>query len=162
MTGAVREHNQARRARRFDATTPAAALGPPGGGGARSRATGCKRRRRQRSRSRSIEGCVHQNHLISVRPRSGLVTSDYLLAFINSEPGRSYFHSSGNTTSGLVTISTSIVKNCRIPVPPLPLQNEFANQVAYIHKLQAKQATSRRRMNDLFESMLHNAFAGDL
>jgi len=36
----------------LDATTPAAALGPPGGGGARSRATGCKHRRRQRSRSR--------------------------------------------------------------------------------------------------------------
>jgi len=34
------------------ATTPAAALGPRGGGGARSRATGCKHQRRQRSRSR--------------------------------------------------------------------------------------------------------------
>jgi len=110
----------------------------------------------------SIEDCVHQNHLIRVRPNGNLLTSEYLLAFVNSESGRSYFHGSGNTTSGLVTISTSIVKNCRIPLPPFPLQKEFAFRVFEIRAMQAEQAASRRRLDDLFQSMLHRAFQGEL
>ena len=42
----------------------------------------------------SVKDCVHQNHLIRVRPRGDLLTSDYLLEFVNSESGRSYFHGS--------------------------------------------------------------------
>jgi type I restriction enzyme S subunit len=110
----------------------------------------------------SIEDCVHQNHLIRVRPIGKLLTSDYLLAFVNSESGRSYFHGSGNTTSGLVTISTSIVKNCRIPLPPLVLQKEFAVRASEVLAMQAEQAISRRRLEDLFKAMLHRAFNGEL
>jgi type I restriction enzyme, S subunit len=110
----------------------------------------------------SVKGCVHQNHLIRVRPRGDLLTSDYLLEFVNSESGRSYFHGSGNTTSGLVTISTSIVKNCQIPTPPLPLQKEFARRVTEIRGLEPDQATSSRRLEDLFQSLLHRAFQGEL
>ena len=110
----------------------------------------------------SVEHCVHQNHLIRVRPHDDMVTSEYLLGFVNSESGRRYFHGSGNTTSGLVTISTSIVKNCRIPVPPPPLQKDFAKRVAEIRRLEAEQAASRRRSDDLFHSLLHRAFQGDI
>lgn len=110
----------------------------------------------------SIENCVHQNHLIRVRPITELLTSNYLLAFVNSESGRSYFHGAGNTTSGLSTITTGIVKGCRIPVPPLPLQKEFAERVTEIRSLEAAQSASRRRSEDLFQAMLHSAFSGDL
>jgi len=110
----------------------------------------------------SVANCVHQNHLIRVRPHDDSHTSDYLLAFVNSESGRSYFHDSGKTTSGLVTISTRIVKNCRIPVPPLELQKEFAERVTEIHALETAQATSRTRLDALFQSMLYRAFKGEL
>jgi type I restriction enzyme, S subunit len=110
----------------------------------------------------SIEGCVHQNHLIRVRPQSDMLTPEYLLAFLNSEAGRSYFHSSGNTTSGLVTISTSIVKNCRIPVPPVALQREFSERVAEISRIEGGQSANRRQTENLFQAVLHAAFAGEL
>ena len=110
----------------------------------------------------SIEDSVHQNHLIRVRPNADSLTSEFLLAFVNSESGRSYFHGAGNTTSGLSTITTSIVKNCQIPVPPLPLQQTFARRVGEIRELEAAQAASRRRLDTLFASLLHRAFAGEL
>jgi type I restriction enzyme, S subunit len=110
----------------------------------------------------SVEGCVHQNHLIRVRPHGDLLTPDYLLAFVNSESARSYFHGSGNTTSGLVTISTSIVKNCRIPVPPQPLQKEFAARVADVRELQQAQEQSRKHLEALFQSSQNRAFEGEL
>ena len=47
-------------------------------------------------------------------------------------------------------------------IPPLPLQKEFAARVSNIRAMQAEQAASRRRLDDLFQSMLHRAFQGEL
>ena len=48
------------------------------------------------------------------------------------------------------------------PVPPLPLQKEFAARVAEIRGLETEQTTSRSRLDALFQSLLHGAFAGEL
>lgn len=47
-------------------------------------------------------------------------------------------------------------------LPPLPLQQEFAVHVAGIRALEADQAASRSRLDNLFQSLLHRAFNGDL
>ena len=47
-------------------------------------------------------------------------------------------------------------------IPALVLQKEFAVRVSEIRALQAEQAASRRRLDDLFQSMLHRAFKGEL
>ena len=47
-------------------------------------------------------------------------------------------------------------------IPALALQKEFAARVSDIRAVQAEQAASRRRLDDLFQSMLHRAFQGDL
>jgi type I restriction enzyme S subunit len=49
-----------------------------------------------------------------------------------------------------------------IPVPPLALQKEFAQRVTEIRELETCQATSRTRLDALFQSMLHRAFNGEL
>ena len=50
----------------------------------------------------------------------------------------------------------------QLMIPPMPLQKEFAARVAEIRELEAEQATSRRRLDDLFQSVLHQAFRGEL
>jgi hypothetical protein len=49
-----------------------------------------------------------------------------------------------------------------VPLPPLSLQKEFAARVSDIRAMQAEQAASRRRLDELFHSMLHRAFNGEL
>ncbi len=49
-----------------------------------------------------------------------------------------------------------------IPVPPMVLQKEFGRRVTEIRELEAEQAASRRRGEDLYQSMLHRAFSGEL
>lgn len=49
-----------------------------------------------------------------------------------------------------------------VPLPPLSLQKGFAARVSDIRAMQAEQAASRRRLDDLFQSMLHCAFNGEL
>lgn len=43
-------------------------------------------------------------------------------------------------------------------VPPITLQTEFAKHVARARALESAQATSRARLDALFQSMLHRAF----
>jgi hypothetical protein len=50
----------------------------------------------------------------------------------------------------------------RYRVPPVPLQKKFAQRVIEIRDLEAAQGASRRRLDDLFQSMLHRAFNGEL
>jgi type I restriction enzyme S subunit len=59
-------------------------------------------------------------------------------------------------------INLKILSELTIPVPPLALQKEFAQRVTEIRELEADQATSRTRLDALFQSMLHRAFNGDL
>jgi len=49
-----------------------------------------------------------------------------------------------------------------IPSPSMALQKEFATRVGEIRAVQAEQTASRRRLENLFQSMLHRAFQGEL
>ena len=60
------------------------------------------------------------------------------------------------------TLNIKQIQEAPIILPPLALQKEFAACVTEIRELEAGQAASRRRLDDLFQSMLHRAFNGEL
>ena len=66
------------------------------------------------------------------------------------------------TGGSMKNISKPKVMTLEVPVPPLPLQQEFAQRVTEIRALETGQAASRRRLENLFQSMLHRAFNGEL
>jgi type I restriction enzyme S subunit len=53
-------------------------------------------------------------------------------------------------------------RRLELALPPLSLQKEFAQRVTEIREMKAEQTTSRRRLDDLFQAMLHRAFSGEL
>lgn len=59
-------------------------------------------------------------------------------------------------------MSTTVLKSLRIYLPPIALQERFVARVAGIRELEAAQAASRQRIDDLFQSLLHRAFQGAL
>lgn len=63
---------------------------------------------------------------------------------------------------GTKKLDSDRLRAVTVPVPPLSLQKEFAVRVSDIRAMQAEQAASRRRLDDLFHSMLHRAFQGEL
>ena len=73
----------------------------------------------------NIADCVHQNHLIRMRPDHSMIMPEFACAYLNSSSGRQYLLRLGKTTSGLNTISTSNVKSCVIFVPPIELQRRY-------------------------------------
>jgi type I restriction enzyme S subunit len=66
------------------------------------------------------------------------------------------------TGSAQPNFGPSHLKLIRLPVPPIPLQKEFAERVTEIRALEAAQAASCQRLENLFQSMLHKAFNGEL
>lgn len=68
------------------------------------------------------------------------------------------------STSGHGTkrIEMESLTELRIPVPPLQLQRAFADRVAETRKLETAQAASRRRLDDMFQSLLHRVFREEL
>ena len=58
--------------------------------------------------------------------------------------------------------NSTIIKRLRLRVPPLSLQKKFAARISEIHAVQAEQSASRRRLDNLFQSMLQRAFNGEL
>jgi type I restriction enzyme S subunit len=66
------------------------------------------------------------------------------------------------TGGSMKNIAKPKVMSLEVPLPPLPLQREFAARVAEVRAMEAAQAESRQRLDALFQSLLHRAFAGEL
>ena len=75
---------------------------------------------------------------------------------------RRQIKSAARTTNGTFKINQTAIEEIRLPLPPLPRQKEFVSRVTDIREIEAKQATSRRRVDDLFQSLLDRAFKGEL
>ncbi len=54
------------------------------------------------------------------------------------------------------------VRNLRIPLPPIALQQEFARRVGAVEKLKAAQRTALAEQDALFATLQHRAFRGEL
>jgi len=54
------------------------------------------------------------------------------------------------------------MKKIEILLPPIELQEQFANRIETIQKLKEKNEICITRMNNLFNSLLQQAFKGEL
>jgi type I restriction enzyme S subunit len=96
-----------------------------------------------------------------LRP-SDVITSEYVFWLVRRPAFRSLAAQHFTGTAGQQRVPTSFLENHPCPIPPLPLQNEFAQRVTEIRELETTQAASRQRLESLFQSMLHRAFNGEL
>lgn len=105
----------------------------------------------------SIEAATNQA-VCCITPQP-IVNVDYLICTLRLLTPRLLSQRVGGAQPNL---SQGIVRTLSLPLPPLPLQQEFAKRVAVIREMEAVQVASRRRLDDLFQSLLYHAFAGEL
>ncbi|MGV9223241.1 restriction endonuclease subunit S [Streptomyces albogriseolus] len=112
-----------------------------------------------------IDDCVHQNHLIRVRPGVRL-RAEFLELAWNSPKVAQQLKKVASSTSGLHTLSTAKVKSVEIPVPSLEEQDALLEAVQQWRTKQlaaeAAQQTALARAAGLRRSILAAAFAGRL
>jgi type I restriction enzyme S subunit len=98
---------------------------------------------------------------VSVIPLLPHVSRLFLHAYMLSSFAQNFIT---NEVRGMAQrgINLEDLRRLPVPLPPLPLQEEFERLVTEIRRLEAQQAASRRHFEDLFQSLLDRAFRGEL
>lgn len=112
--------------------------------------------------SGEIDEVIHQNHVFRVRVTDTRLRPEYLSWLMSSEGGKKYFAGAAKQTTGIASINSTQLKAFPVPVPPLGLQNEFAQRLADSSKIAALQARHLAKLDELFASLQHRAFTGQL
>lgn len=109
----------------------------------------------------SIEGCVHQNHLIRFRPKAEQLDPVFAVTWFNSARGAAHFRRAGRTTSGLNTISASTVRSAPTLIPPMSKQRVFSELARESVSRQAHMRRELQELDALFASLQSRAFRGE-
>lgn len=104
--------------------------------------------------------CVHQNHLIRARFDRSQVLPEFATSWLNSERGSAHFRRLSNTTSGLNTISSSVVRSAPLLVPTMQRQRAFVDCLRATSDVRDR--LSAVPIDEAFDSIQARAFSGQL
>lgn len=110
---------------------------------------------------RRDEPMAFAGYLIRVRPNKHN-NSEYIAAYLNSSHGKSTLEGMCKSIVGMANINAQELQDIRILKPPVELQNQYA---LIVQKIQEKNETlikSSELTGNLFESLAHRAFRGEL
>ncbi|OJV96367.1 MAG: hypothetical protein BGO47_04460 [Microbacterium sp. 67-17] len=105
---------------------------------------------------------THQNHLFRLRPNAERVLGRFLELVLNSSDSREYFRRVANTTSGLNTLNATSVRSLRMRLAPLAIQDEVVREVDGVSNSIRAAERSSAQLDELFASLQHRAFRGEL
>lgn len=87
----------------------------------------------------------------------------YLWKLINHDSFREKIKALSNgSAKSMSNISKERLMNLKIPVPPIELQNQFADFVKQVDKLKFEMKKSLKELEDNFNSLMQKAFKGEL
>lgn len=111
-----------------------------------------------------ILNCVHQNHIIRVRPL-GVLTA-FINMYWNSPNGARRVMAEAASTSGLYTLSVTKVCRLPVPIPPIAEQAEIVAEVdrrlSVAHAAETQVEHALQRAARLRQAILKRAFEGKL
>jgi type I restriction enzyme S subunit len=105
------------------------------------------------------EPALFECHVIRARVNANRINPFYVLGLYRSSFGKAHILKRANTAT-MTTISQGALEELPCPIPPLPLQQQFAALVERVERLRAVQREALRQAEHLFASLLHRAFCG--
>lgn len=108
-----------------------------------------------------IEPGIINPRLLKITPKNEVLNSVFLAELIQHPSTQS---SLNNVAHGgtMGVLNAGLLKKLSIPLPPLPLQQEFAERVKEIEAEKERQAEGRKKLGELFNSLMQRAFKGEL
>lgn len=100
-------------------------------------------------------------HVSLLKPNPTKVDSSWLESMLN---GKFCYRQSQVLTHGIANRDLGLTRmsKIRLFLPPLTLQREFAGRAAAVERLKAAQRASLAELDELFASLQHRAFRGEL
>lgn len=106
-----------------------------------------------------IEGCIHQNHIFRVRIKPGEnISPNFLSALIGSKYGKDYFLKAAKQTTGIASINSTQLKAFPLLLPPLKIQNRFAEIVKNTKSIKASYQRNLSDLENLYTSLSQQVF----
>ena len=105
---------------------------------------------------------INTKHLCCISVDRKLVVPEWLHAyFLKSDSATQYLR---QTTKGAIMggLNMGTVKDMPVVVPPLELQQTFANRIAAVERLKDNHREHLAELDALFASLQHRAFKGEL
>ncbi len=110
---------------------------------------------------KSREKFIFQRHIGYLKPNKEIVNSDFLARALTSD---FVVEQVERRVKGIAqkTLNLSELRQLKIPAPPLPLQNEFAQKVEKIEQSKQLLEQSLTELENNFNSLMQRAFKGEL
>jgi type I restriction enzyme, S subunit len=87
---------------------------------------------------------------------------EYIAWLLQTDLAKQHILGRAKRAIGQSSINQTDVRTLAIPIPPLPLQQEFASQIMNLRRLRTSRLASAARLGDLTHSLMDRAFQGDL
>lgn len=107
----------------------------------------------------AVDACVHDGFVAFKNLDEGKVTPQFFLALLHHSKPALEKHKAGAI---FINLTTTDIKSLRLITPPLVLQQEFNYQLTAVEKLKAAHRESLVQLDNLFASLQHRAFRGEL
>ena len=104
---------------------------------------------------------IFQRHIAHLKPNYKKINSSFLCVQMNSD----FVYSQAKIAARGVaqpTVNLGDIREFKIPLPPLPLQEKFAQIVQKHDRFRTQQREAERQAEHLFQTLLHRAFRGEL
>jgi type I restriction enzyme, S subunit len=89
-------------------------------------------------------------------------TSEFIAGHLNSAYGKSVLFNMAKSIVGMANINAKEVQKVPILLPPLEIQEEYAEIVKKVEQIKAHQKQSKQQIDNLFNNLMQKAFKGEL
>ena len=105
-----------------------------------------------------LENCIHQNHIFRVRLNTTYILPEFFAEYLQHQRAKRYFLRCAKQTTGIASINMKQLRALPVLIPPIELQNQFADFVASIDKSKSKIQKSLEETQLLFDSLMQKYF----
>ena len=105
-----------------------------------------------------LENSIHQNHIFRVRLESDQLLPVFFAEYLQHPKAKRYFLSCAKQTTGIASINMKQLRVLPVLVPPLKLQNQFADFVAQVDKSKFEVQKALEETQILMDSLMQEYF----
>ena len=105
-----------------------------------------------------LENSIHQNHIFRVRLDESELLPAYFAEYLQHQKAKHYFLGCAKQTTGIASINMRQLRALPVLIPPLSLQNQFADFVTEVDKSKVEVQKALDQIQLLFDSLMQQYF----
>lgn len=105
---------------------------------------------------------VAASYLIRVRVNRKRVLPEFVWAYMNTPFMKQMLFDKARRAIGMANINATELRSFPIIIPDIEVQRSFAAKLTNLNSLNERRTDAREKINQLFNTLLHRAFSGEL